>query len=56
VPFEGSTGSRLEERDASDADGAAENVTALALGKVNYAFLEIGVVVVPGPKPDTAYH
>jgi hypothetical protein len=56
VPFEGSAGSRLAERDASDADGAAENVTALALGKVNYAFLEIGVVVVARPKPNAAYH
>jgi hypothetical protein len=56
VPFEGATGSGFAERDANDVDSAAENVAAFALGKVNYAFLEIGVVVVPGPKPDTAYH
>src|SRR5205823_3061992 len=41
VPFEGATGSSLAERDASNVDGAAENVTAFALGKVNYAFLEV---------------
>jgi hypothetical protein len=56
VPFEGTTGSRLAERNAKDVDGAAENVAAFAPGKVNYAFLEIGVVVVARPKPNTAYH
>ena len=56
VPFESTTGSRLAERNAKDVDGAAEDVAAFALGKVNYPFLEMRVVVVSGPKPNTAYH
>jgi hypothetical protein len=56
MPFEGAAGSRLTERDADDVDFATENVTAFALGKVNYFFFEMRVVVVSSPKPDTAYH
>src|SRR6516225_7574308 len=56
VPFEGAAGSRLAERDADDVNGAAENVTAFAFGKVNYPFLEMRIAIVSGPKPNTAYH
>ena len=56
VPFEGATGSSLAERDADDVGRTAENVAAFALGKVNDTLLEIRVVVLSSPKPDTAYH
>src|SRR5438128_1745821 len=56
MPFESTAGPGLAERDADDVDGAAENVTAFAPGKTNYPFLEVRVVVVAGPKPNTACH
>jgi hypothetical protein len=47
VPFERAAGSRLAERDADGADDAAEDITAFALGKVNYPFLEVRLLSSP---------
>src|SRR5262249_26838803 len=55
-PFEGSAGSRLAERDTDDINGTAQKVTAFTLGKVNHSLLEKRVIVVSGPKPNTANH